>query len=241
MLPLRALRPLSPRSVRDRLDHHPLRDLVVRRYVFPPHHSPPMKSCSPVFSPSLSAESAPSQLPYGEGESLTAVPARRRMQVDRWLTVAGILFLLNIPFSYLYFKQLSDTIAPAGKSCGDKSGSRPARRTYRGQGALSIESFILPFLTIIALIAVYEYADTGRRSATHSLPGPAGRGISITEWRPLRSAPVTDQLDRHSLAQERAQHPRDCLGIMGLVFLLVFSAGQISMSKYGADSGSISG
>ena len=84
------------------------------------------------------------------------------MQVDRWLTVAGILSLLNIPFSYLYFKELSDTIAPR------ESGWRQIRiaankANISGQGALSIESLILPFLTIIALIAVYEYADTGRR------------------------------------------------------------------------------
>src|ERR1700740_623399 len=44
--------------------------------------------------------------------TLAEVGARRRMQVDRWLTVAGILFLLNIPLSYLYYKELSETIAP---------------------------------------------------------------------------------------------------------------------------------
>src|SRR5947209_2677640 len=31
--------------------------------------------------------------------ALDAVRARRRMQVDRWLTAAGVLLLLNIPFS----------------------------------------------------------------------------------------------------------------------------------------------
>src|SRR5277367_6827052 len=46
-------------------------------------------------------------VPLWRGRTLTAVQARRRMQVDRWLTAAGILFLLNIPCSYLYFKQLS--------------------------------------------------------------------------------------------------------------------------------------
>src|SRR5260370_41879995 len=44
--------------------------------------------------------------------ALDAVRARRRLQVDRWLTAAGILLLLNIPFSYLYYTQLSTTIAP---------------------------------------------------------------------------------------------------------------------------------
>ena len=84
------------------------------------------------------------------------------MQVERWLTVAVICFWLNIPFSYLYFKQLSETIAPR-ESLWRQIRIATSKAHVSGQEALSIESFILPFLTIIALIAVYEYADTGRR------------------------------------------------------------------------------
>src|ERR1700678_1264422 len=43
--------------------------------------------------------------PLRRGRTLTTVSTQRRTQVDRWLTVAGLLFLLNIPCSYLYFKQ----------------------------------------------------------------------------------------------------------------------------------------
>ena len=40
---------------------------------------------------------------------------------------------------------------------------------------------------------------------------------------------------------KRGAAPWRLLGIMALVFLLVFSAGQISMSKYGADAGVFAG
>ena len=39
--------------------------------------------------------------PLWKGRPLATVPPRRRKQVDRWLTVAGLLFLLNLPFFYL--------------------------------------------------------------------------------------------------------------------------------------------
>ncbi len=174
-------------------------------------------------------------VPLWRGRTLTAVSARRRLQVDRWLTVAGILSLLNIPVSYLYFKELSDTIAPR------ESGWRQIRiaaskANISGQGALSIESLILPFLTIIALIAVYEYADTRRRRArTLFLVLLAGgyqllNGARSEVLLLLVSSVVI-------LWLKKGAPPRRLLGIMGLVFLLVFSAGQISMGKYGADPG----
>jgi hypothetical protein len=51
-------------------------------------------------------------VPLRAGRTLSAVSTERRTQVDRWLTIAGLLLVLNIPFSYLYFRQLSETIAP---------------------------------------------------------------------------------------------------------------------------------
>jgi hypothetical protein len=54
-------------------------------------------------------------VPLRRGRTLTQVSARRHSQIDRWLTISGIFFLLNIPFSYWYFRQLSGTIAPPRK------------------------------------------------------------------------------------------------------------------------------
>ena len=168
------------------------------------------------------------------GRTLAAVSATRRTQVDRWLTIAGLLVLLNIPFSYLYFKQLSETIAPR-ESLWRQIRIASNKANVSGHNALSLESFILPLLSIVALIAVYEYADTGRRRRPHSVPRPARRGISTAEWRPLRSAALADQLGGDSLAQAR-RRPHSTAGDRGLVFLLVFSAGQVAMGKYGADA-----
>jgi oligosaccharide repeat unit polymerase len=164
--------------------------------------------------------------------ALDAVRTRRRMQVDRWLTIAGVLLLLNIPFSYLYYTQLSTTIAPR-ESLWKQIRIATSKANISGQGALPIESFILPFLTIIALIGVYEYADTGRRKLrTVFLVFLAGgyqllNGARSEVLLLLISSIVI-------LWLTRGAPPRRLLGIMGLLFLLVFSVGQISMSKYGA-------
>lgn len=171
--------------------------------------------------------------PFRMRGTLAAVRARRRMQVDRWLTVAGILLSLNIPYSYLYFKQLSETIAPR-ESLWRQIRIAASKANVSGQETIPVESFILPFLTIIALIAVYEYADTGRRKArTVFLVLLAGgyqllNGARSEVLLLLISSVVILWLTRGAA-------PLRLLGIMGLVFLLVFSVGQISMSKYGAD------
>jgi oligosaccharide repeat unit polymerase len=163
---------------------------------------------------------------------LDAVRARRRTQVDRWLTAAGIVLLLNIPFSYLYYKQLSSTLAPR-ESLWRQIRIATSKANISGQGPLAIESFILPFLTIIALIGVYEYADTGRRklrtvflvllTVGYQLLNGARSEVFLL----LISSVVI-------LWLTHGAPPLRLLGIMGLLFVLIFSAGQISMSKYGA-------
>jgi oligosaccharide repeat unit polymerase len=171
-------------------------------------------------------------VPLRRGLILTRVSARRRMQVDRWLTMAGILFLLNIPFSYLYFKQLSGTIAPR-ESVWRQIRIAANKANISGQGALPVESFILPFVTIIALIAVYEYADTGKRGLRTLILVLLSGGYQLlngarSEVLLLLVSSVVILWLRKGAA------PMRLLALMSLVFLLVFSAGQISMSKYGA-------
>ena len=174
-------------------------------------------------------------VPVRRGRTLTQVSARRRMQVDRWLTIAGIFFLLNIPFSYWYFKQLSGTIAPR-ESLWKQIRIATSKANISGQGALPLESFILPFLTIIALIAVYEYADTRKRRIRTLILVVLSGGYQLlngarSEVLLLLVSSVVILWLRKGAA------PMRLLGLMGLVFLLVFSAGQISMSKYGASPG----
>ncbi len=174
-------------------------------------------------------------VPRWRGRTLTAVPTRRRLQIDRWLTVAAILFLLNIPCSYLYFKQLSETIAPR------ESGWRQIRiaaskANISGQGALAIESFILPFLTVVALIAVYEYGETGRRKLRTLFLVLLAGGYQLLNG--ARSEVLLLLVSSIVILWlRRGAPPTRLLTGMGLLFLLVFSAGQISMSKYGADAG----
>jgi oligosaccharide repeat unit polymerase len=173
--------------------------------------------------------------PFRVRGTLDAVGRRRRMQVDRWLSAAGILLLLNMPLSYFYYTQLSTTIAPR-ESLWKQIRIATSKANISGQGALPIQSFILPFLTIIALIGVYEYADTGKRKfRTVFLVLLAGAYQLLNGARSevlllLISSIVILWLTRGAA-------PLRLLGIMALLFLLVFSVGQISMSKYGADPG----
>ncbi|HTZ60739.1 MAG TPA: O-antigen polymerase [Acidobacteriaceae bacterium] len=172
--------------------------------------------------------------PLRRGRTMSSVPTARRLQVDRWLNVAGILAFLNIPISYLYFMELSETIPPR------ESGWRQIRiatskANISGHNPLSIESVLLPVLTIVALIAVYEYADTGKRM---------GRALFLVllagAYQLLNGARSEVLLLLVSsvviLWIKRGAPPVRLLGTMALAFLLVFTAGQISMGKYGADA-----
>jgi oligosaccharide repeat unit polymerase len=172
--------------------------------------------------------------PLSRGRTLASVSTRRRKQIDRWLTVAGILLLLNIPLSYLYFQQLSETIAPR-QSWWRQIRIATNKANISGQGALSLESIILPFLTIVALIAMYEYADTGTRKVrTLFLVMLAGGYQLLNGARSEVLLLLVSSVVLIWLRQGAA--PLKLVGIMGLTFLLVFSAGQISMNKYGADA-----
>jgi len=174
-------------------------------------------------------------VPLRRGRTLTAVTPRRRIQVDRWLTVAVIFFLLNIPLSYVYFKRLSETIAPR-ESAWRQIRIASSKANISGHGALSIESLLLPFLSIAALIAVYEYADTGKRRGRAVLLVFLAGGYQLLNG--ARSEVLLLLVSSVVILWlKRGAAPLRLLGMMGLAFLLVFSAGQISMNKYGAASG----
>jgi oligosaccharide repeat unit polymerase len=174
-------------------------------------------------------------VPLRRGRTLSAVTRRRRMQIDRWLTVAVVFFLLNIPLSYVYFKRLSETIAPR-ESAWRQIRIASSKANISGHGALSIEGLLLPFLSIAALIAVYEYADTGKRRGRAVLLILLAGGYQLLNG--ARSEVLLLLVSSVVILWlQRGAAPRRLLGTMGLVFLMVFSAGQISMSKYGAASG----
>ena len=173
-------------------------------------------------------------VPVRRGRTLTAVTVRRRMQIDRWLSVAGTLFVLNIPLFYLYFKTLSDTMAPR-ESFWRQARIAAGKANISGQGALPFESFLLPFLSIIALIAVYEYADTGRNKIRTLLLVLLAGGYQLLNG--ARSEVLLLLISSVVILWlRRGGVPTRLLVTMAITFMLVFSLGQISMNKYGASS-----
>ncbi len=174
-------------------------------------------------------------VPLWKGRTLASVSPTRRIQVDRWLSAAVFLLILNIPFSYFYFRQLSGTIAPR-QSAWRQIRIASSRANVSGHGALQIESAILPFLSITALIAVYEYADTHtRRGRTLFLVVFAGGYQLVNGARSEVLLLLVSSIV--ILWLKRGAAPRRLLATMAVFFLMVFALGQISMSKYGATSG----
>jgi oligosaccharide repeat unit polymerase len=172
--------------------------------------------------------------PLRKGRTLAAVSPARRIQVDRWLTTAVVILILNIPLSYLYFQHLSGTIAPR-ESWWRQIRIASSKANISGQGALPLQSAILPFVTVIALIAVYEYADTGRRAGRTLLLIALAGGYQLVNG--ARSEVLLLSISSVVLLWLRkGAAPMRLLAIVSLLFLLVFSAGQISMRKYGASS-----
>ena len=172
--------------------------------------------------------------PLWRGRTLAAVTAMRRIQVDRWLNTAVIVFVLNIPFSYLHFRQLSETIAPR-ESMWRQLRIAVSKANISGHSDLTFESFFLPILSIGALIAVYEHADTGRRMGRALLLVLMAAGYQLVNG--ARSEVLLLLISSVVILWlKRGAAPTRLLGMMILLFLLVFSVGQISMGKYGASS-----
>ncbi len=170
--------------------------------------------------------------PVRRGHRLTAVTATRRVQIDRWLSLAGWLFLLNVPLFYLYSQELSAMVSPR-ESAWRQIRIAVNKANISGQTTLPFESYVLPFLTIIALIAVYEYADTGRHKLrTLWMVFLAGGFQLLNGARSEVLLLLTSSVVILWLARGAA--PIRLLGTMALLFILVFSVGQISMNKYGA-------
>jgi oligosaccharide repeat unit polymerase len=176
------------------------------------------------------------EVPLWRGGAMTTVSPRRRVQIDRWLTFAVVLFILNIPVAYRYFKELSSIIAPR-ESMWKQIRIASSKKNVTTTGtSLSLEALLLPFLTITAMIAVYEYIDTGRRpfralllfvlALIYQLINGARSEVLLL----LISSVVI-------LWLKRGAAPTKLLVTVALVFLLIFSVGQIGMNKYGADAG----
>ncbi len=178
-------------------------------------------------------------VPLWRGGVMTTVSPKRRGQIDRWLSVALVLFLINIPVAYRYFKQLSSTIAPRESMWRQIRIASSKSNVSAVTNQLTFEQLLLPFLTITALIAVYEYVETGRRgirtlalfvlALVYQLINGARSEVLLL----LINSVVI-------LWIKRGKAPVRLLWSMALLFLMVFSLGQIGMNKYGAmDSASL--
>ena len=99
------------------------------------------------------------RIPLGPGRLLEQSPALRRAQVRKVLKWVPLLLIANFPFFLLYMRQLSGTIAPR-ESMWKQVRIASVKANVSGAGGLHIESSLLPFISLAAFFAVFEYADT---------------------------------------------------------------------------------
>jgi oligosaccharide repeat unit polymerase len=173
--------------------------------------------------------------PLHRGRTLASVTPVRHAQIDRILTWSGVFMMLNIPLFFLYLKKLSGTIAPR-ESMWKQVRIASNKANTSGGGVFNIESAILPFLSILALIAVCEYAETGKRKWRTLMIVLLAAGYQMMNG--ARSEVLLVLISSVVLLWiRRGLAPTRLVLTVGFGFLLIFSVNQIFMSKYGAAPG----
>jgi len=167
--------------------------------------------------------------------TISGASAFRRSQIDRYLNWAVVLMVLNLPFFFLYLKSLSGSIAPR-ESMWKQVRIASNKANVSGGGVSHIESMLLPFLSIVALIAVCEYADTGKKRWRTALIVLMAAGYQMVNG--ARSEVLLVLVSCVVLLWlRRGIPPTRLLVSVGLTFLFVFAVNQVAMNKYGAGPG----
>jgi oligosaccharide repeat unit polymerase len=175
------------------------------------------------------------RLPISHTTSMTLVSMRRRSQVGKFLRYAPLLLIANIPFFLLYLRELGGTISPR-ESMWKQVRMASIKANATGGGGFHIESSLLPFISLIALVAVWESADTGLNkvrtlfilalACAYHLANGARSDLLLL----LISAVTIVWL-------RRGAPPTRALIIAVLGFSLLFGVNQVAMGKFGADPG----
>ena len=168
-------------------------------------------------------------------QTISGASAFRRSQIDRYLNWAVVLMVLNLPFFFLYLKSLSGSIAPR-ESMWKQVRIASNKANVSGGGVSHIESMLLPFLSIVALIAVCEYADTVKKPWRTALIVLMAAGYQMVNG--ARSEVLLVLVSCVVLLWlRRGVAPTRLLVSVGLTFLFVFAVNQVAMNKYGAGPG----
>jgi oligosaccharide repeat unit polymerase len=175
------------------------------------------------------------RIPAGPGRSLALVPASRRLRVQKMLKWVPLLLIANFPFFLLYLRQLSGTIAPR-ESMWKQIRIASIKANISGAGGLHIESSLLPFISLAALVAVFEYADT-KKDKVHALAT-----LVLACLYQMLNGSRSDLLLLLISAVAifwvcRGRAPVRALAVAAIAFGLLFGINQVAMGKFGADPG----
>jgi oligosaccharide repeat unit polymerase len=173
------------------------------------------------------------RLPKPNSFHLSRVKPQRVAFIQRLVRWMPFLLLANFPFFLSYLGQLSSTIAPR-ESLWRQIRMASIHANATG-GGLHFEASILPLISFAALLAVFEWTESGKNGlhtlATlllavlyHLLNG------SRSDVLLLSVSAVTIYWVRSGKA------PKKILATVVLGFAFIFTLNQVAMGKFGADS-----
>jgi len=174
------------------------------------------------------------RLPRNRSFNLEKVSRMRISSIRRLLRWMPLILVLNFPFFLAYLGQLSSTIAPReGIWRQIRMASIHANAT--GGGGVHIESSILPLISFVALLAVFEWTET-KQDGRHALATFVLAALyhllngSRSDILLLLVSAVTIYWIRSGTP------PKKVLLTAVLGFGTVFIVNQVAMGKFGADS-----
>jgi oligosaccharide repeat unit polymerase len=173
------------------------------------------------------------RLPRSRSFHLEKVSRTRINSIRRLLRWMPLILLLNFPFFLAYLGQLSSTIAPReGIWRQIRMASIHANATG---GGIHIESSILPLISFVALLAIFEWTET-RQDGWHALAT-----FMLAALYHLLNGSRSDILLLLVSAVtiywvQRGAAPKKALISAFLGFGMVFIVNQVAMGKFGADS-----
>src|ERR1700748_1689537 len=173
------------------------------------------------------------RLPKTRSFSLTKISAMRVTSIRRLLRWMPLILVLNLPFFLAYLGQLSATIAPR-EGIWRQIRMASIRANATG-GGIHIESSLLPLISFVALLAVFEWTET-RRDGKHALATFVLAALyhllngSRSDILLLLVSAVTIYWVRSGTP------PKKVLVTALLGFGTIFIVNQVAMGKFGADT-----
>lgn len=173
------------------------------------------------------------RLPRSRAFNLSQVQPQRVAFLQRLVRWLPFLLLANFPFFLSYLGQLSATVAPR-ESLWRQIRMASIHANATG-GGLHFEASILPLISFAALLAVFEWTESGR-NGLHTL-ATLLLAILYHLMNGSRSDVLLLSISAVTIYWIRTgKAPKKILATTVFAFAFIFVLNQVAMGKFGADS-----